>query len=144
VKLELTPEEFRKLIELAYLGEWMVNAQHDPEFQDDAADAVVQRLLASPHEFDDVDQDVETNQYFMKSDWTEQLYDNHILDYDDHVFWDELSERLAVRDLARERGVPAEQVNRDDDLLELRPLEDRYRDELEEHGVERLEIRSDF
>jgi len=91
-----------------------------------------------------IDLDAETGEYFMKSEWTERLYDEYILDYDDHTFWDELTERLALRDLARKRGVESDQVNRDDDLLQLRPIEDRYRAELEEHGLDHLEINSGF
>ena len=143
IKLELTTEEFRKLIELAYLGEWMVNAQHDPQFQDETAGALVQKLLVA-HKLPNVDLDAETGEYFMKAEWTERLYDEYILDYDDHTFWDELTERLAMRDLAKERGVDPNSINRDDDLLQLRPLEDRYRTELEEHGLDRLDISSGF
>lgn len=143
IKLELTTEELRKLIELAYLGEWMINAQHDLEFQDEAAGAAVQKLLTA-HKLPDVDLDDETGEFFMKSDWTERLYDEYILDYDDHTFWDELTERLAVRDLARERAVDPDSINREDDLRALRPLEERYRAELEEHGLDRLDIRSGF
>lgn len=139
MKLELSPDEFRKLIELAYLGEWMINAQHDPEFQDEAADAIVQRLLAA-HKLPDVDRDEETGDYFMQSEWTDRLYDDHILDYDDHIFWDELTERLAMRDLARERGTESDHIDREEDLHLLRPIEERYRQEFEEHGLDQLDI----
>lgn len=131
------------MIELAYLGEWMVNAQHDPDFQDEAAGAAVQKLLAA-HKLPNVDIDDETGEYFMTAEWTERLYDEYILDYDDHTFWDELTERLAMRDLARDHGVDPDHINRDDDLLELRPIEDRYRAELEEHGLDRLDINAGF
>lgn len=141
--LSLQPDEYRKLVELAYLGEWMVNAQHDPEYHDEAARAVLQKLLAS-HPQAQVEQDDETHEYYMTADWIEQLYDQYILDYDDHVFWDELTERLAQRDLSKERGIPIEEVNRDDDLFDLRPLEERYHNELEAHGIERLEIRPEY
>jgi len=143
VKPELTVKDFRKLIELAYLGEWMINAQHDPDFQDEAASSVVEKLLAA-HKFPDIGLDAETGEHFIEAEWTQRLYDQYILDYDDHVFWDELTERLAQRDLARERGVEVEQLNRDDDLGELRPLEEHYRTELEEHGLDRLEISPRF
>ena len=139
MNLELTPEQYRKLIELAYLGEWVINSQHDPDFSDDAAASVLQRLLSAVPG-DDVKQDAETGQYYMSAEWTDQIFDTYILDYDDHVFWDELTERLAARDLARRRGVSLEDINRDDDLPELRPLEDNYRTELEERGIERLDI----
>lgn len=143
MNLHLEPDEYRKLIELAYLGEWVINAHHDTEYQDDAADQVVQKLLGA-HPQEGIGRDTETGEYYMTDDWIEQLYDAHILDYDDHVFWDELTERLAQRDLAKERGVPLDDINRDDDLLELRPLEERYRSELEEYGIERLGITPDY
>jgi hypothetical protein len=144
MNVSLSPEEYRKLVELAYLGEWLINAHHDTEYQDDHATAAVQRLLEAGPAVTGVGRDEETGEYFLQADWVEQLYDTYIADYDDHVFWDELTERLAARDLARDRGVSPDDIIRDDDLLELRPLEDQYRQELEEHGVERLEIKPDF
>jgi hypothetical protein len=143
MNVNLKADEYRKLIELAYLGEWVINAHHDPEHQDDAAGKVLQRLL-SAHELEGVGRDDETGEFYMTTEWVEQLYDTYIIDYDDHVFWDELTERLAQRDLARARGVHIDDINRDDDLLELRPLEERYRMELEEHGIERLEMPADY
>jgi hypothetical protein len=140
---KLTAKQYRKLIELAYLGEWMINAQHDPDFHDEEARAVLQKLLAD-HPQANVKLDDETGEYFMTSDWVEQLYDQYVVDYDDHVFWDELTERLAQRDLAKERGVPLEEVNRDDDLTDLRPYEEHYHRELEDHGLDRLEIVEDY
>jgi hypothetical protein len=143
MNLQLEPDEYRKLIELAYLGEWLINSRHDNEFQDEAAEAVVQRLLeAGPPA--GVSRDEETGEYYLEEDWAERVYVDYIADYDDHVFWDELAERLAQRDLARSRGVDMDDVNREDDILELRPLEDRYRLELDEHGVERLDISSEY
>ncbi len=140
---QLNSKEYRKLIELAYLGEWMINAHHDTEFQDDSAATILQHLLTE-HPQPDVGRDAETGEYFMNNEWLESLYDKYILDYDDHVFWDELTERLAQRDLAKQRGVSIDEINRDDDLLELRPIEERYRSELEDNGVERLEITSEY
>ncbi|MDB5178668.1 MAG: hypothetical protein JWN01_611 [Patescibacteria group bacterium] len=140
MNVQLTSDEYRKLIELAYLGEWMINAHHDPDFQDEAAGKVLQHLL-SAHPVEGATRDDETGEYLMDTEWTERLYDDYVVDYDDHVFWDELIERLAQRDLAKDRGVALDDIDRDDDLFELRPLEDRYRDELEEHGLDRLDVR---
>lgn len=143
--ISLPEREYRRLIELAYLGEWMTNAQHDPEFHDDDARRLVQKLLAAhAPKLKDVEQDAETGEYYMTQDWIERLYEQYIMDYDDHVFWDELTERLAQRDLARQRGVDIAEISRDEDLLELRPFEERYHAELEDNGIERLEITGDY
>lgn len=136
----LQPDEQRKLIELAYLGEWLINAHHDPEHQDEAAQRLVQQLLEDAAPAKGIGRDVETNEFYLDEAWTEQLYNDYIADYDDHVFWDELTERLAQRDLARQRGVETDEVIRDDDLLELKPLEETYRRELEQHGIDHLEL----
>ena len=121
----------------------MINAQHDSEYQDDEADATVQRLL-SANTLPEIDRDDETGQYFMHSEWTDRLYQDHILDYDDHIFWDELAERLALRDLARQQGVDEEHLAPDEDVRALRLLEERYQREFEDHGLDQIEISPDF
>jgi hypothetical protein len=143
LNITLTPQQYQKLVELTYLGEWVINAHHDTEYQDDQATDALRALLAA-HPLPEVTHDDETGQYYMSTAWSERLYDTYILDYDDHVFWDELTERLAQRDLARSRGVSPDDITRDDDLPELRPLEDHYREELEEHGIERLDIATGY
>lgn len=140
MKFDLTEAEYRELVRLAYLGEWVVNAPHDPEHQDEAASLAFQRLLEYGRELPEVGRDAETKEYFLKTETTDGYYDDHISDYDDHVFWDELSERLAARDLAAQRGVNPETIDREEDLSALRPIEDKYRLEFEGYGIERLEI----
>jgi hypothetical protein len=140
VKFDLTEAEYRELVRLAYLGEWIINAPHDPEHQDEAASLSFQRLLAQGKALTEIDRDLETSEYYLTSEVANRFYDDHISDYDDHVFWEELSERLAARDLATGRGVNPETIDRDEDLAVLKPLEDNYRKEFESYGVERMEI----
>jgi hypothetical protein len=143
MNLPLEPNELKRLIELAHLGEWLVNSQHDTDFQDDVATGVTQKLLAAS-EASDVERDLETGNYYLAPEWADRLFDQYITDYDDHVFWSELTERLAQRDLAKRRGVPTEEINRDEDIRELRLLEERYRAEFEERGVDRIDVVDDF
>src|SRR5580704_9245136 len=143
MNLKFDAKQYRKLLELAYLGEWMINAHHDTDAADDEATAAMQHLMSQVAD-PDIGRDAETGEFFMNTEWAERLYDTYILDYDDHVFWDELAERLATRDLARDRGISPDDIVRDDELPDLRPLEDRYRSELEERGIDRLEISSDY
>ena len=143
MELAFSVEQFRKLIELAYLGEWMLNAHHTDEHQDDAATLLFQQLLSSI-EVEGVETDAETGRKYLIAEWDTMLQERKISDYDDHTFWEELTERLAERDLAKRTGQRVEDIDRDDDLIELKPIEDRYRHEFEEHGLERLQIQSDY
>lgn len=144
MKIDLSAEDYRRLIELVYLGEWMINAQHSPDFHDTAATGVLQKLLAAHPAMKHVEQDPETGDYFMTDDWTDVLYEKHILDYDDHVFWDELVERLAARDVSHRLGLEADDLDRDEYLDKLLPLEDQYRQEIEARGLERFELKPDY
>lgn len=138
--LSLSGEDYGELLRLAYLGEWLINAQHDGDHQDDVAQRALQRLMSAGEGTGLVRRDAETGQFFIEQDMADAWFDHHIADYDDHVFWDELIERVAVRDLAERRGVAPDTIERDDHLVELKPIEERYRQEFEHHGVERLEV----
>lgn len=143
MEVSFSVEQYRKLIELAYLGEWMLNAHHGEDHQDEGATQLLQ-LLMGMAEVEGIERDPETGQHYLRADWDNVLQDHKIADYDDHTFWDELTERLAERDLAKRTGQTVEEIDHDEDLLELKPLEDRYRHEFEEHGLDRLQIQSDF
>jgi hypothetical protein len=143
MELSLSVEQFRKLIELAYLGEWILNAHHIDDHQDEDATQLFQQLLLSV-DVEGVETDAETGRKYLIADWDTMLQEQKISDYDDHTFWEELTERLAERDLAKRTGQRVEDIDRDDDLLELKPIEDRYRHEFEEHGLDRLQIQSDY
>ena len=143
MEVSFSEEQYRKLIELAYLGEWMLNAHHVDEHQDEDATQIFQQLLAS-NEFEGVETDPETGRKFLIAEWDTMLQERKISDYDDHTFWEELTERLAERDLAKRTGQRVDDIDRDDDLIELKPIEERYHHEFEEHGLERLQIQSDY
>src|SRR6266568_6761482 len=103
MNFSLKADEVKKLLEMAYLGEWVINSHHGQDFQDDAASNVAQRIMAAA-KIKDVDQDPETGNYYMDSEWLDRIFNQYVVDYDDHVFWDELVMRLAERDLAQQRG----------------------------------------
>jgi DNA mismatch repair protein MutH len=90
--LNLDPKILKKLIELAYLGEWMINARHGDDFQDEEATAALQALLAASGA-EGVDQDPETGEFYLDPDWVEKLYSHYVSDYEDHVFWDSAGRR---------------------------------------------------
>lgn len=109
MELQLTKAELERLVELAALGEQMMNG-HLPEGDASALhDATLQKLYALA---DDeglgwliaVDEAADA---FKPSEALLARIDPEIQDYDDCVFWDELSLRLAERDLREELGAAA-------------------------------------
>ena len=145
LQLDMAPEQFAEILRLVYLGEWVVNSQHDDEHQDGAATASLQLLLALGAQLspDTIGRDEETGLYYVNEELTGQWQDRHIEDYSDHVFWQELAQRLAERDLAAQLGVPVEELDPEEQVAQLRPLRERYWHELDHHGLERVELPPD-
>jgi len=61
--------------------------------------------------------------------------------YNEQVFWEELSSRLAHRDLAAEETLSAEGSRSDEErVTRLFEITDRYEEELAENGLDNLRI----
>jgi len=140
LQLNVTPTEFAEMLRLAYLGEWVVNSQHAGEHQDERAARALQLLLALGERLspDVIDRDAETGQFFVRPELAERWQDEYVADYDDHIFWQELAERLAERDLAAQLGVDVTELDVEEQVAELRPLRERYWREFDDNGLERF------
>ena len=145
MKLDISKEEFEKLLELAYMGDWMLNGRHDPEERDKDFEPMLQKLYAMAEE--------QGMGYLIMTDEETGLlkpspaFDaridgvEHIAHYDDHVFWDELALRLAERDLQKEVGAEVYKAMRPHEREEkVDELAAGYDDEFEKRGLERLRI----
>jgi hypothetical protein len=142
MKVELSVDQFRSLMELVYLGDWMVNGIRSPDSRVERYQDLLQYLasLAGKFGLQGVVEFDEQLREFTSTREFEEAMEAYIREYDDEVFWDGLVDRLADRDLLAEYGealkaMPVEQV-----LSKREPLVERYEREVEEHGVERLRI----
>lgn len=146
MKLELTRQQMELLLELAYLGEEVVNG-HRPEGERSAShDAALELLHALADEEGLgylVDRDDDGASRPSLALQTRLDAAGHLHDYDDCVFWDELSLRLAERDLREELGAHAfdalpEAVRKE----RVDALAEAYDREFDARGLERLRLPS--
>ncbi|OIO11603.1 MAG: hypothetical protein AUJ52_01900 [Elusimicrobia bacterium CG1_02_63_36] len=142
MRIELSEEDYRFLVDLAYLGEWMINAYRDPmrtlpEYED-----ALRQLLVFCEEagFPELaDEETHDPTSVLENDREVRRF---IEGYNDENFWHELLERLAYRDLEKKMGfrtvrdLPPEERDR---LLE--EIEDKYLEELEKNGIDNLEFK---
>lgn len=109
MELKLTKAELERLLEVAAMGEWLLNG-HLPEGEASALhDATLQKLyaLADDEGLGYLIAVDETVDKLKPSEALLTRVDADIHDYDDCVFWDELALRLAERDLREEIGTTA-------------------------------------
>ena len=133
MKLELTKKQYRRLLDMVYIGNWVLNsARGSDRFQDyDQVESLLFSRAASegmPSLAELWDGQVVPSRAFVNGGIHEA-----IADYEDAVFFDILAEDLARRDM---NDVPIDESNYD----ELTRRIDEYMEEFEHHGTDRVQI----
>lgn len=145
MNIDFTKEEFRALLDMVTLGDWIITA-HDTE-RDPAQEiftAVLQKIFSRAEEFgcgDLVVFDPELQEFFETKDYGESEKEVFLDEYDNNTFWDQLITRLAERDFVREQGLErVMSMSPEDRLRGLHKHELKYSEEFEAHGLERVRL----
>ena len=136
MKLELTTKQFRRLLDMAYIGNWILNSTRgDDRFKD--YDDVESLLFAKARE---------EGMGVLAEDWQGEVVPARafaeggiheaIMEYENNVFFDILAEDLARRDM---EDASIDQNNYE----ELSSRIDAYIAEFEQHGTDNILVDSD-
>ena len=133
MNIELTELEFRRLLDMAYIGNWVLNSNRGSDRFTDYDD-VESRLFSHCHQYD-----MPTLVDYIDGNPTpSEAYENGgiheaIADYEDSVFFEILAEELARRDMDFE---PINPENFD----ELSDRIDEYIEEFERNGIDNITL----
>lgn len=139
MRLELSKEQYLTLVKLLQLGNWplgLTEADHDLVGK---AEDLEQYIFALARDFEAGDQiyyDKEEEYYYL-SDSLKETVESIIDEYEEDVFWDQLTHKLATIDLKREIDINAsieEKINR------LFQLKARYEKYFLENGLNRIDL----
>lgn len=133
MNIELSEKEFRRLLDMVYIGNWILNsARGNDRFED--YDLLQEKLFARcpAHGMRTL---VESwhGHIFPSRAYEDGGIHEAIADYEDAVFYDILAEELARRDLGLEDSDPA-------DYTELTARMDEYLDEFDKNGLSTINI----
>ena len=136
MKLELTTKQFRRLLDMAYIGNWILNSTRgDDRFRDyDEVESLLfakARAEGMPTLAEDWQGEVVPSRAFAEGGIHEA-----IMEYENNVFFDILAEDLARRDMD---DAPIDESNYD----ELTSRIDAYIAEFEQHGTDNILVDSD-
>ncbi len=133
MKLELTAKQYRRLLDMAYIGNWVLNSTRgDDRFRDyDEVESLLFEQAAS--EGMAVLAEVYEGEVVPSRAFVEGGIHEAIIEYENNVFFDILAEDLARRDM--------EQENVDqNDTNELLERMEEYMTEFELHGTDHLSV----
>ena len=133
MQIELTEKEFRRLLDLVYVGNWILNsARGDDRFED--YDLLQEKLFALSGKAG-MPSLVQRwhGHIFPSKAYEEGGIHEAIADYEDAVFFDILAEELARRDLEDGETLPETDP-------ELMARIEEYYSEFEQNGIDHLII----
>ena len=136
MNIELTDKEFRRLLDLVYIGNWILNSTREKDRFEDY-DILQEKLFALC---------AKNGMNALISRWQGHIfpspaYENGgiheaIMEYENNVFFDILAEDLARRDMD---DVPIDESNYE----ELTRRIDAYIAEFDQHGTDNILVDSD-
>lgn len=133
MKLELTTKQFRRLLDMAYIGNWILNSTRgDDRFAD--YDEVESLLFQKAR-----DEGMNSLTEFWQGEavpsqaFADGGIHDAIMEYENNVFFEILAEDLARRDMD---DVPIDESNYE----ELASRIDAYIDEFEAHGTDNITV----
>ena len=133
MNIDLSDKEFRRLLDMVYIGNWILNSTRgEDRFED--YDLLQEKLFAlCPRQ----------GMRSLVQSWHGHIFPSRayedggiheaIADYEDAVFFSILAEELARRDLGLENSDP-------DDFTELQARMDEYMNEFERSGLDAINI----
>ena len=133
MNIELTDREFRRLLDMVYIGNWILNsARGNDRFED--YDEIQEKLFSLCPE---------NGMRSLVQSWQGHIFPSRayedggiheaIADYEDAVFYNILAEELARRDLGLEDSDP-------ENFDELTERMESYLDEFEKNGLDTVNV----
>lgn len=145
IEIKLTKEQYEDLIKLVYLGNWMINAIRTDDIIEkyDMIEQYIYSFVKNANLENYIVFDDELNKFFPTREFElETDVDEYRDEYNNEIFWDELIDRLSVRDFikAYEKDV-IKKMSLREQIVKKSPFIEKYEKEFEKHGIENLEIK---
>ncbi|UOQ92684.1 hypothetical protein MUO14_20035 [Halobacillus shinanisalinarum] len=142
INLEMSQDQYEKLVETVFLGTWMVNST---QLELDESFEGVRNLVLSKFKEAELEDKVTYEEAFdvhdLAVDFENQLLQKYVEDYDEFSFWDKLVEKLSEKELVKEFGSLPDTLS--EEMIAKRvEYEEEIGKELEERGITNLELKS--
>jgi len=133
MNIEFTDKEFRRLLDMAYIGNWILNSTRGNDRIKDYDDVESKLFAQCARNGMHTLFEIKDGEILPSRAFSEGGIHEAIMDYEDTVFYEILAEELARRDMNFE---PISQENFD----ELANRIDEYIEEFERNGVDNISL----
>ena len=144
MKINFTKKEYRLLIDMVYLADWMLTS-HD-EVTDpvkEAYEMLTQKIYSCAKEMGCeslIEGSKETDEYYTTLEYEmESGIHDYVDEYNSESFWEELIHRLVERDVEAESNREQNEIDSPEAFWAIAgPIGEEYTKEFESNGLDRL------
>ncbi len=146
MKIDLTKDEYRILLDFLEMGRWMIDSyKNEPELGDKDHIRVYQKILSFAEKFgfgNLVEYVEDIKEYCGTREFEDTTASRGFIDnYDDDNFWTQLAGNLAERELVRREGdEKLRKMNGRKRMAKFLALEYAHMEEFSEHGLEHVVV----
>ena len=146
MEIKVTKKQYKDLMRLVYIGNWLVNAfrmehEHIKKYND------IEQYIFSFAQEAGLKKYIEYVEKYGKFFPTRELEEDEeiielIDEYENEIFWDELINRSALRDLINKYGEDTiKKMSLEERIKKKSPFIEKYEREFEENGIKNLIIK---
>ncbi len=142
--MNLTKEEYKILLKLVYLGNWIIEEGNEEPDDYSPENKLEQKLLAMAKDNDcieDVDLDEETNFIGYSEQFEESTGIFEIIDdYNEEILYDELGAHFARKEFVNKNKDKLDKISDSEAEEAISVLVEKYLKYFSEHGLEELKL----
>lgn len=143
MKINFTKKEYRHLLDLIYLGDWVMTAADvEQDINKKHHEEITQKIYSFAKDFgceDLIEYDAECDGYNETRDFEESEVSKHLTNYEENSFWETLISRLAERDFLKDLppgGLKA--LSLEEKFSGIQKHEDKWAEEFSKSGLDNL------
>lgn len=150
MKINFTKKEYRALLDIIQIADWVMYA-HDVEEKKETEEYryLFQKIYSFAKEmgFDDLIEYVKEDGKFYptRKFEDESMADPLIQNYENKSFWEELINRLAQRDVLKEKQIDSlAKLSEEELIVTISKAEEKWVKEFEAHDLDRISVNQTF
>lgn len=145
MKIEISKRQFKFLLELVYVGNWVANSDNPPDAIDEKYEEIT-KIIYSYGKEAGLEKYVAYSKHSRAWGGTNYLgFESNtaklLKEYDERVFWNHLAEEFALRDFHRKYNKEKiKKMSSGERMEKAYEFIDKYKEETDDHGINRFEI----
>jgi hypothetical protein len=150
MKINFTKKEYRSLLDIIHIADWIMNSHSIEERKDtEEYEEVFQKLLACAKEmgYEDLIEYIKRNgKYYPTHKFENESVAHQFIDeFQEDIFWEELATRLARRDLLKTNPASSSvELSEEEWFSAMIEAEEKWIKEFEEFGLDRISVNQSF